>query len=35
MGGLIDPTTAGPGGVNERLVWRNILRSFRVRHDSD
>jgi len=35
MGGLIDPTTAGPGGVNERLVWRNILRSFRVRHDPD
>ncbi len=35
MGGLIDPTTAGPGGVNEHLVWRNILRSFRVRHDSD
>ena len=35
MGGVVDPATAAPGGVNQHLVWRNILRSFRVRHDHD
>jgi hypothetical protein len=33
--GLIDPATAGEGGVNAQLVAQNIRRSFRVFEDRD
>jgi hypothetical protein len=33
--GLIDPATAGEGGVNAPLVAQNIRRSFRVFEDRD
>jgi hypothetical protein len=29
-GTLVDPATAGEGGVNQHLVWDNIKRSFRA-----
>ena len=34
-GNLIDPATAGNGGVNEARVDTNIKASFRAFHDDD
>ncbi len=34
-GTLLDPATAGEGGVNQHLVWDNIKRSFRAFRDDD